>query len=54
MTRRQDPEQGQAREVAARQGETKREDAVYVLHMPGGRTYIGQPRPAEPEPEAGQ
>jgi hypothetical protein len=29
---------------------------VYVLNMPGGRTYIGQPRQIgpEPEPEAGQ
>jgi hypothetical protein len=27
---------------------------VYVLHMPGGKTYIGQSRPAGPEPEAGQ
>jgi len=27
---------------------------VYVLHMPGGKTYIGQPRPIEPEPEPGQ
>ena len=27
---------------------------VYVLHMPGGKTYIGQPRVAGPEPEAGQ
>ncbi len=54
MTSRQDPEQGQAREVAARQGETKREDAVYVLHMDGGEIYIGQSRAAGPEPEAGQ
>ena len=29
---------------------------VYVLHMPGGKTYIGRPRVTgpEPEPEAGQ
>jgi hypothetical protein len=24
---------------------------VYVLHMPGGQTYIGQPRQIGPEPE---
>ena len=45
MTGPQDPEQ-------------EPETAVYVLHMPGGKTYIGQPcevRPEpEPEPEAGQ
>lgn len=35
------------------QGET-RDRAVYVLHMPGGKIYIGQSRAAEPEPEAGQ
>ena len=29
---------------------------VWVLHMPGRKTYIGQPRKIgpEPEPEAGQ
>lgn len=27
---------------------------VYVLHMPGGKTYVGQPRAAGPEPEPGQ
>ena len=27
---------------------------VYVLHMPGAKTYIGQPRQTGPEPEAGQ
>jgi len=29
---------------------------AYVLHMPSGQTYIGQPRQIrpEPEPEAGQ
>jgi hypothetical protein len=27
---------------------------VYVLHMPGGQTYIGQPREIGPEPEPGQ
>ena len=35
------------------QGET-RDPAVYVLHMPGGKIYVGQSRAAEPEPEAGQ
>jgi hypothetical protein len=34
-------------------GET-RDRAVYVLHMPGEKIYIGQCRAAEPEPEAGQ
>jgi hypothetical protein len=36
--------------------EQEPETAVYVLHMPGGTTYIGQPREVrpEPEPEAGQ
>jgi hypothetical protein len=33
--------------------EQENRTVVNVLHMPG-RTYIGQPRPAEPEPEAGQ
>lgn len=44
VTGPQDPEQEQPEEGTA----------VYVLHMPGGKTYIGQPRPIEPEPEAGQ
>jgi len=35
------------------QGET-RDRVVYILHLPGGQTYIGQPRAAGPEPEAGQ
>ena len=40
MTGPQDPEPAQ---------ETGTE--VYVLHMPGGQTYIGQPRQIGPEPE---
>ena len=43
MTGPQDPEQ-----------EQETGTVVYVLHMPGGKTYIGQPRAADPEPEAGQ
>ena len=35
------------------QGET-RDRAVYVLHMPGGKIYIGQSQAAGPEPEAGR
>ena len=42
MTDPQDPEGGQETGTV-----------VYVLHMPG-KTYIGQPRPIEPEPEPGQ
>ena len=41
MTSPQDP--GQAQETGT---------VVYVLHMPGGQTYIGQPRQIGPEPEA--
>jgi hypothetical protein len=43
VTDPQDPEEGQETGTV-----------VYVLHMPGGKTYIGQPRPIEPEPEPGQ
>jgi len=47
------PEEKNELTPAEQQGET-RDQVVYVLHMPGGRTYIGQPRPPEPEPEPGQ
>jgi hypothetical protein len=44
-----------AAELAKRQGKTQPEAAVYVLHdTVTGRTYIGQPWAAGPEPEAGQ
>ena len=41
MTGPQDPEQ-----------EQEPGTGVYVLHMPGGQTYTGQPRQIGPEPEA--
>jgi hypothetical protein len=47
-----EPAQESGPTSAEQQGETG--TVVYVLHMPGGKTYIGQPRPVEPEPEAGQ
>lgn len=44
-----------ARELAEQQGKTQGESAVFVLHNKvTGRIYIGQPRPAGPEPEAGE
>ena len=44
MTGRPTPEQEQPEEGTV----------VYVMHVPGGKTYIGQPGEIGPEPEAGQ
>ena len=48
------PEQGNELTPAEQQGETA-DRMVYVLHNAvTGRIYIGRPRRAELEPEAGQ